>query len=58
MALRRGFQRPEEIATGTVRDIAYYGPNVAISGDRCFDSRLSLAPDGKSLATSVETSKS
>ncbi len=54
----KSFLRELDIAAGTVREVADYGPAVLISGGRSFDTRLSLRPDGKSLATSVETSKS
>jgi Tol biopolymer transport system component len=54
----RSFLRSVDVAAGTVREIADYGPELAISGGRQFDTRLSVAPDGKSLATSVVMSKS
>ena len=54
----KSFLREIEIATKAVRNLADYGAAVTISGGRALDTRLSLKPDGKSLATSVETSKS
>jgi Tol biopolymer transport system component len=54
----RSFLRSVDVAAGTLRNIADYGPELTISGGRQFDTRLSVAPDGKSLATSVVTSKS
>lgn len=54
----RSFLRAVDVASGTLRNIADYGPDLAISGGRQFDTRLSVAPDGKSLATSAVASKS
>jgi serine/threonine protein kinase len=54
----RSFLRAVDVAAGTVRKIADYGTDLTISGGRQFDTRLSVAPDGKSLATSVVTTKS
>jgi Tol biopolymer transport system component len=54
----KSFLRAVDVKVGTVRTVAEYGPSVSISGGRQFDTRVTVAPDGKSVATSVESSKS
>jgi Tol biopolymer transport system component len=45
-------------ATAAVRDIATHAGDMTISGGATYRARLSLSPDGKSLATSAVESKS
>jgi Tol biopolymer transport system component len=52
------FLKSMKVADGTVRLIADYGTGVTISGGSTYQTRLSLYPDGKSLATSGVTTKS
>jgi serine/threonine protein kinase len=54
----RAFLKSVDVATGTVRQLADYGYALSISGGVPFHTRLSLAPDGKSLATSAVATKS
>lgn len=54
----RAFLKAIDVATGAVRPIADYGPNLTISGGAPFHARLSLAPEGRSLATSAVDTKS
>jgi Tol biopolymer transport system component len=54
----RAFLSGIDVATGSVRRLADYGPDLTISGALPFHTRLSMAPDGKSLATSAITMKS
>jgi serine/threonine protein kinase len=54
----RAFLKSIDIATRAVRQIADYGPAMTISGGAPYHTRLSLAPDGKSLATSAVATKS
>jgi Tol biopolymer transport system component len=54
----RAFLKSIDVATGAVRVLADYGPELTISGGLPFHTRLSMAPDGKSLATSAVTMKS
>jgi hypothetical protein len=49
----RGFLKAIDVAGGSVRAIADYGPGVIVNGGAPHQARLSLSPDGKSLATSV-----
>jgi WD40 repeat protein len=46
------------VATGAVREIAMHTGDMTISGGSTYRARLSLAPDGKSLATSAAGRKS
>ena len=46
-----------EIATGAVREIAQHTGAMVISGGATYQARLSLAPDGHSLATSAVESR-
>ncbi len=52
------FLKSVKLADGAVRNIADYGPDLTISGGSTYQTRLSLYPDGKSLATSAVTTKS
>jgi dipeptidyl aminopeptidase/acylaminoacyl peptidase len=54
----RAFLKSIDVATGAVHNLADYGPDLTISGGLPFHTRLSMAPDGKSLATSAVTMKS
>jgi len=54
----RSFLKSVKVADGTVHNIADYGTELIISGSSTFQTRLSLYPDGKSLATSAVTTKS
>ena len=54
----RAFLKSINVATGAVRNLADYGPDLTISGALPFHTRLSMAPDGKSLATSAASMKS
>jgi Tol biopolymer transport system component len=54
----RAFLTSIDVATGAVHKLADYGPDLTISGGLPFHTRLSLAPDGKSLATSAVSMKS
>ncbi|HXS95808.1 MAG TPA: protein kinase [Candidatus Limnocylindrales bacterium] len=47
-----------DVASGAVRQIADYGTQLTISGGARYQTRLSMSPDGKSLATSAVASKS
>ncbi len=53
----RAFLKSVDVASGAVHDLADYGPELTISGGLPFHTRLSLAPDGKSLATSAVSMK-
>jgi serine/threonine protein kinase len=52
------FLKSVDVATGAVHDLADYGSDLTISGGLPFHTRLSMAPDGRSLATSAVTMKS
>jgi hypothetical protein len=54
----RAFLKAIDVATAAVRTVADYGPILNISGGPPLQTRLSRAPDGKSLATSAVTIKS
>ena len=54
----RTFLKSLDLAGGAVRTIAEYAGDAAISGGAPYQARLSLAPDGKSLATSVVVTRS
>jgi Tol biopolymer transport system component len=54
----RTFLKSIDLAGGAVRTIAEYSGDAVISGGAPFQARLSLAPDGKSLATSVVVTRS
>jgi eukaryotic-like serine/threonine-protein kinase len=54
----RSFLKSIDVATGAVHVLADYGTELTISGGLPFHTRLSMAPDGKSLATSAVTMKS
>ena len=47
-----------EVASGQVRDIAQHAGDLTISGGATYQARLSLSPDGRSLATSAVDSRS
>ncbi|HXB68092.1 MAG TPA: LpqB family beta-propeller domain-containing protein [Candidatus Acidoferrales bacterium] len=49
----RTFLKSIDLAGGAVRTIADYASDAVISGGATYQARLSLAPDGKSLATSA-----
>jgi Tol biopolymer transport system component len=49
----RAFLKSIDLAGGAVRKIAEYSGEAVISGGATYQARLSLAPDGKSLATSA-----
>jgi eukaryotic-like serine/threonine-protein kinase len=51
------FLKAIDVESGDVRTVANYGPELTISGALEFHTRLSRAPDGKSLATSAVTRK-
>ena len=52
------FLKAVDLTTGTVRDIAQHTGSMTISGGATYQARLSLAHDGRSLATSAVESKS
>jgi eukaryotic-like serine/threonine-protein kinase len=52
------FLKAIDVASGTVRNVANYGPALMISGGLGFHTRLSRSPDGKTLATSAVSRKS
>ncbi len=52
------FLKAIDVASGAVRTVSDYGPVLIISGGQALHTRLSRAPDGKSLATSAVTIKS
>jgi len=54
----RAFLKSMDVASGQVRLIAEYAGDKLISGGAAYQARLSLAPDGKSLATSAVTRQS
>jgi hypothetical protein len=54
----RSFLKSAKVADGTVRNIADYGSDLTVSGSSTYQTRLSMHPDGKSLATSSVTTKS
>ena len=54
----RTFVKAIDVATGSVRDIAQYSDGLTISGGATYQARLSLSPDGRSLATSASSSQS
>ena len=47
-----------DVAVGTLRDIAQYPDGLTISGGGAYQTRLSLSPDRRSLATSAVSSQS
>jgi Tol biopolymer transport system component len=49
----RTFLKSIDLASGAVRTVASYASDDVISGGAPYQARLSLAPDGKSLATSA-----
>ena len=54
----RTFLKAIDVASGAVRDIAAHTGDFTLSGGATYRARLSLAPDGRSLATSVAQSHS
>ena len=54
----RTFLKAIDLASGAVRPIATHTGDLTISGGATYRSRLSLSPDGKSLATSAVETKS
>ena len=54
----RTFLKGIALATGAVREIAIHEEDFTISGGATYRARLSLSPDGKSLATSAVETKS
>ena len=54
----RSFLKSVKVADGTVRRIADYGTEVTLSGGATYQMRLSVYPDGKSLATSALSTRS
>jgi serine/threonine protein kinase len=54
----RTFLRAITVATGEVREIATHTGDMIVSGGAMYRARLSLGPDGKSLATSAMERKS
>jgi hypothetical protein len=52
------FLKAIDVATGSVRDIAQYSDGLTISGGAAYRTRISLSPDGRSLATSAVRSQS
>jgi Tol biopolymer transport system component len=54
----RTFLKAVAVATGAVREIATHTGDMTISGGSTYRARLSLSPDGKSLATSAVERKS
>jgi hypothetical protein len=54
----RTFVKAIDIATGNMRDIAQYSDGLTISGAGAYQARISLAPDGRSLATAASSSQS
>jgi WD40 repeat protein len=52
------FLKSIQVETGSVRTIADYGPGVIFDGGSTYSTRLSLSPDGASLATSAVSNKS
>jgi hypothetical protein len=57
-AAGRTFLKGIDVAAGTVRDIAQYASGWTISGGGAYQTRISLSPDGRSLAASEVTSRS
>ena len=53
----RTFLKAIDIPTGAVRTVGEYNSEKVISGGATYQARLSLAPDGKSLATSAVTTR-
>ena len=54
-AAGRTFLKGIDVAAGSVRDIAQYSDGLTISG-AAYQARISLSPDGRSLATSASNS--
>ena len=54
----RAFLKSVKVSDGTVKALADYGTELTISGGATYQTRLSLYPDGKSLATSAVSTKS
>jgi hypothetical protein len=52
------FVKAIDLAAGSVRDIAQHAGDLTISGGATYQARLSLSPDGRSLATSAVDSRS
>jgi serine/threonine protein kinase len=57
-AAGRTFLKAIDLAAGKVRDIAQYATGWTISGGGPYQTRISLSPDGRSLATSEVSSRS
>ena len=51
------FLKAIEVAAGSVREIARYSGGLTISGGGAYQTRISLSPDGRSLATSAVRSE-
>jgi hypothetical protein len=54
----RTFVKAIDVGTGSVREIARYSDGLTISGAAAYQARISLAPDGRTLATSASSSQS
>ena len=54
----RSFLKAIDVTTGAARQLADYGPDLVFSGGMPYHTRLSLAPDGKTLVTSAVALKS
>jgi hypothetical protein len=52
------FLKAIDVAAGSVREIARYGDGLTISGGGAYQTRISLSPDGRSVATSAVRSQS
>jgi serine/threonine protein kinase len=52
------FLKAIDVAAGSVREIARYGDGLTISGGAAYQTRISLSPDGRSLATSAVSAQS
>jgi dipeptidyl aminopeptidase/acylaminoacyl peptidase len=57
-AAGRTFLKGIDVAAGSVRDIAQYAGGWTISGGGPYQTRISLSPDGRSLAASEVSSRS
>ena len=57
-AAGRTFLKAIDVAAGSVRDIAQYAAGWTISGGGPYQTRISLSPDGRSLAASEVSSRS
>ena len=56
-AAGRTFVKAIDVAAASVRDIAQYSDGLTISG-AAYQARISLSPDGRTLATSASNSQS